>query len=69
MRIIISPAKKMNIDNDSLVPKSLPVFSEDEYDYVQTNQICFSTLKVKSLLYMGNFLCYNDLVRSQNREI
>lgn len=34
MKIIISPAKKMNIDNDSLVYQDLPVFLN------QTEQIC-----------------------------
>lgn len=29
MRIIISPAKKMNVDTDSLAPESLPVFLAD----------------------------------------
>ena len=28
MKIIISPAKKMNIDNCSLVPRSVPQFME-----------------------------------------
>ena len=34
MKIIISPAKKMNVDNDSLVHQDLPVFLN------QTEQIC-----------------------------
>jgi len=36
MQIIISPAKKMNIDTDSLAPVKLPHFLEDARSFVRS---------------------------------
>ena len=48
MRIIISPAKKMRVDTDSMAWKNLPVFLEDSEKLLSSLRT-FSTCELKAL--------------------
>ena len=61
MRIILSPTKKMKIDNDSLVHQGLPVFLE------QTEEI-LQWLKEKSTTELKVIWNCNDKIIEQNRQ-
>lgn len=61
MRIILSPTKKMKIDNDSLVHQGLPVFLE------QTEEI-LQWLKEKSTTELKVIWNCNDNIIEQNRQ-
>ena len=61
MRIILSPTKKMKIDNDSLVHQGLPVFLE------QTKEI-LQWLKEKSTTELKVIWNCNDKIIEQNRQ-
>lgn len=61
MKIIISPAKKMNIDNDSLVHQDLPTFLE------QTEQLC-ERLKGMSYDELKSLWKCNDKIAALNVE-
>ena len=59
MKIILSPAKKMNVDTDSLLPLSVPVFLES------TKEIA-AWLKGKSYHELKKLWCCNDKIAGQN---
>ena len=59
MKIILSPAKKMNVDTDSLLPLSVPVFLES------TKEIA-AWLKGKSYPELKKLWCCNDKIAGQN---
>lgn len=59
MRIILSPAKKMNVDTDSLAPQDLPVFIE------QTERI-MQWLQAKSHDNLKKLWGCNDRIAEQN---
>ncbi|MBQ2010145.1 MAG: peroxide stress protein YaaA, partial [Selenomonadaceae bacterium] len=59
MKIILSPAKKMNVDTDSLLPLSVPVFLES------TKEIA-AWLKGKSYLELKKLWCCNDKIAGLN---
>ena len=61
MRIILSPTKKMKIDNDSLVHQGLPVFLEQTEEIVQW-------LKEKSTTELKVIWNCNDKIIEQNRQ-
>ena len=61
MRIVLSPTKKMKIDNDSLVHQGLPVFLE------QTEEI-LQWLKEKSTTELKVIWNCNDKIIEQNRQ-
>ena len=61
MKIIISPAKKMNVDNDSLVYQDLPVF------LAQTEKLC-SKLQSMSYDELKNLWKCNDKIATVNVE-
>ena len=61
MRIIISPAKKMNVDTDSLPVRDLPVF------LAQTEEIC-QELRSKSLEELQKLWKCNDSIAAVNVE-
>lgn len=61
MRIILSPAKKMNVDTDSLAPEALPVFLE------QTEKI-LSWLRRQSHEELQKLWKCNDKIAKQNFE-
>lgn len=61
MRIVLSPTKKMKIDNDSLVHQGLPVFLE------QTEEI-LQWLKEKSTSELKAIWNCNDKIIEQNRQ-
>ena len=61
MRIIISPAKKMNVDTDSLPVRDLPVFLE------QTEEIC-RELQSKSPEELQKLWKCNDQIAALNVE-
>lgn len=61
MRIILSPTKKMKIDNDGLVHQGLPVFLE------QTEEI-LQWLKEKSTTELKVIWNCNDKIIEQNRQ-
>lgn len=46
MRVIISPAKKMNVDTDTLEPAGLPVFLKETEEIMEWMQsLSFSEVK------------------------
>ncbi len=59
MRIIISPAKKMNVDTDTLAPKGRPVFLKEAGELMEWMR-CLSFEKAKAL-----WKC-NDKIAGQN---
>lgn len=59
MRIILSPAKKMNMDTDGLEPSALPVFLD------RTEQI-LSYLRSKTPQELQTLWCCNDKIAEQN---
>ena len=59
MKIILSPAKKMNVDTDSLLPLSVPVFLES------TKEIA-AWLKGKSYPELKKLWCCNDKIAGLN---
>ena len=61
MKIIISPAKKMNVDNDSLVYQDLPVF------LAQTEKLC-SKLQSMSYDELKSLWKCNDKIAALNVE-
>ena len=61
MRIIISPAKKMNVDTDSLPVRDLPVF------LARTEEIC-QELRSKSLEELQKLWKCNDSIAAVNVE-
>ena len=61
MRIIISPAKKMNVDTDSLPTRGLPVFLE------RTEEIC-GVLQSKSTQELQKLWKCNDQIAALNVE-
>ena len=61
MRIIISPAKKMNVDTDSLPVRNLPVFLE------QTEELC-RELQSKSPEELQKLWKCNDRITALNVE-
>ena len=61
MKIIISPAKKMNVDNDSLVHQDLPVFLN------QTELLC-KRLKEMSYAELKALWKCNDKIAALNVE-
>ena len=61
MRIILSPAKKMNMDTDGLEPSALPVFLD------RTEQI-LSYLRSKTPQELQTLWCCNDKIARQNLE-
>ena len=61
MRIIISPAKKMNVDTDSLPVRDLPAFLE------QTEELC-RELQSKSLEELQKLWKCNDQIAALNVE-
>ena len=61
MRIIISPAKKMNVDTDSLPVRDLPAFVE------QTEELC-RELQSKSLAELQKLWKCNDQIAALNVE-
>ena len=60
MRIILSPAKKMNMDTDGLEPSALPVFLD------RTEQI-LSYLRSKTPQELQTLWCYFDYVQEHLR--
>ena len=58
MRIILSPAKKMNMDTDGLEPSALPVFLD------RTEQI-LSYLRSKTPQELQTLWCCNDKIAHQ----
>lgn len=61
MKIILSPAKKMNMDTDVLAPSGLPVFLD------RTEQI-LSYLRSKTPQELQTLWCCNDKIARQNLE-
>lgn len=59
MNIIISPAKKMNIDNDDFACKNRPVFLD------KTN-VLYNSIKELSYADLKKLLCCNDDIASLN---
>lgn len=59
MNIIISPAKKMNIENDDIAYKTLPYFIEETKElYTSLEKLNYEDLK--------NILCCNDNIATLN---
>lgn len=61
MKIIISPAKKMNIDTDSLAPETSPVFLDE-------TKILLEWLRTLSYEELKKLWNCNDRIASQNDE-
>ena len=61
MKIIISPAKKMNIDTDSLAPETSPVFLDE-------TKILLEWLRTLSYEELKKLWNCNDRIASQNGE-
>lgn len=61
MQIIISPAKKMNIDTDSLAPVKLPHFLEDA-------GVLLDHLKKMNYPELKTLWCCNDTIATENFE-
>lgn len=61
MRIIISPAKKMNVDTDSLPPDKLPCFLED-------TEVLLARLKQMSYQELKTLWSCNDAIAMANFE-
>lgn len=59
MNIIISPAKKMNVCNDDLVPKSSPCS-------IEKTELLYNYLKALSYEDLKKLLCCNDDIASLN---
>lgn len=59
MKIIISPAKKMNIDNDDFINKNLPLF-------INKTEILYNSLEALSYDELKKLLCCNDDIASLN---
>lgn len=59
MNIIISPAKKMNVCNDDLVPKSSPCS-------IEKTELLYNYLKALSYEDLKKILCCNDDIASLN---
>lgn len=59
MNIIISPAKKMNVCNDDLVPKSCPCS-------IEKTELLYNFLKAMSYEDLKKLLCCNDDIASLN---
>lgn len=68
MKIIVSPAKKMNLCNDDLVPKSIPVFLEKtKVLHEALNSLSYEELK--SLLNCNDELATLNFQRYKNMEL
>lgn len=61
MKIILSPAKKMNVDTDTLAAESLPVFLED-------TKILLKWMQGQSYEELKNLWKCNDKIAGQNVE-
>ena len=59
MRIILSPAKKMNIDMDTLEHQGLPVF-------LNRTQEILDWLRMQSYTYLQRLWNCNDKIAEQN---
>lgn len=59
MKIILSPAKKMNVDLDSMAPQSLPVFADQAQEILHW-------LKSKSRAELKGLWGCNDRIAEQN---
>lgn len=61
MKIILSPAKKMNVDTDSLAPSGLPVFMEK-------TEVLLEWLRSKSFAELQKLWKCSDRIAQQNFE-
>lgn len=68
MKIIISPAKKMNVDNDSLVHQELPVFLP-QAEKLRTKLQCMSYDELKKLWKCNDKIATLNVERLQHMDL